>query len=109
MIHLALTAGALNLGTDVGIWAVGNGRAFKRNATWSGLLDPDDGVGSVPRMYPNASSLAAVAVARYPELVEMRRVVGVSNAIANGQGRTLVPIISAQCKCFLWDTLRVGI
>jgi hypothetical protein len=80
--HRATTAGPLNLGMDAGVWAVGNGRAFERNATWYGLLD--DGVASVPLQYPNASSLAAVYSTRFAELVEMRRAAGVPNAAANG-------------------------
>lgn len=80
--HRAAAAGPLNLGTDEGAWAVGNGRAFKRNATWYGLLD--DGLASVPTRYPNATSLAAAQDARAAELAEMRRSAGVPNATANG-------------------------
>lgn len=85
--HRSSAAGPLNLGTDNGTWAVGNGRAFKRNATFSGLLD--DGVSSVPLKYPDATSLASAfttgGTRGFAELTEMRRVVGVpGDAVAAG-------------------------
>lgn len=80
--HRDNAAGALNLGSDAGVWAVGNGRAFKRNATFSGLLP--DGLASVPTKYPDPASLAAAAATNLAELLEMRRAAGVPSPTGNG-------------------------
>ena len=63
--------GALNLGTDAGIWAVGNGRAFRRDDEGvGGLLS--DGVASVPDAYADAANLSSYRSSRLAELQEMR-------------------------------------
>ena len=63
--------GALNLGTDAGIWAVGNGRAFRRDAEGAGGL-LSDGVASVPDAYADAANLSSYRSSRLAELQEMR-------------------------------------
>lgn len=66
------TVGALNLGTDVGIWAVGNGRGFRRGAGGVNVGLLNDGVLSVPNAYADAAALSAVMSTRLAELQEMR-------------------------------------
>ena len=63
--------GPLNLGTDVGVWAVGNGRALERTVAGTGALR-SDGVTSVPNAYANAADLASYWRSRRDELEEMR-------------------------------------
>lgn len=63
--------GPLNLGTDVGVWAVGNGRALERTVSGTTALR-SDGVLSVPNAYTNAADLATYWQTRRDELEEMR-------------------------------------
>jgi hypothetical protein len=81
--------GALNLGTDAGIWAVGNGRAFQRIAQGVNVGLLSDGVASVPNAYADAANLSSYKSTRLAELQEMRTrsaaaVLSTAVAAANG-------------------------
>lgn len=76
------TVGPLNLGTDTGIWAVGNDRAFQRIAEGNNVGLLANGVASVGNAYANAAELSAVMPTRLAELQEMRT--KTANVLRNG-------------------------
>jgi hypothetical protein len=96
--------GPLNLGTDAGIWAVGNGRAFQRISENVNVGLLNDGVLSVPEAYANATHLSSYRTTRFAELQEMRKQsasVVLSDAVATGNGLAC-PSDSTGATCS-WD------
>ena len=88
--------GPLNLGTDAGAWAVGNGRVFKRDNAGTNLGLLSDGVASVDVAYANAADLASYYVSRYDELDDMR-VKAVATLTAASGGGTVATVNGLDC------------
>ena len=109
--------GALNLGTDAGTWAVGNGRAFRRvsEGVNDGLLS--DGVASVPNAYADAANLSSYRSSRLAELQEMRArsaatvlsdAVAAANGLACASDATGATCAWDQAQWDAWATLAFG-
>ena len=96
--HRAASAGPLNLGTDDGSWAVGDGRVLTRSSTGTTL----EAVGTTePAAYTTHAELASFYDTRYAELDEMRQRVCVGCNAA-----PLVCDADATGKSCSWDSTQ---
>ena len=96
--HRAASAGPLNLGTDDGSWAVGDGRVLTRSSGVTSLAAVNT---PEPAAYATHTELASFYLTRYAELNEMRQRVCV-----NCNAAPLVCAADATGKSCSWDSTQ---
>ena len=96
--HRAASAGPLNLGTDDGSWAVGDGRVLTRSSGVTSLAAVNT---PEPAAYATHTELASFYLTRYAELNEMRQRVCVNCNVA-----PLVCAADATGKSCSWDSTQ---